>query len=104
MKTKNQIIQAFNEVAKEYDAKIHLGTEDGFTWLTIYGGSINPKIFDTVTSKMSQESGVDCYFNKCMINGIEMAVNAKIGYEVEDNDVPLPYEKSRIEEYGTLFK
>jgi hypothetical protein len=113
MKTKQQIVAAVAIVAEKYNAQVDWGMEDGYTWLTLIGGSINPKIFDEVTTQVSQATGVDCYFNKCWIDSIEIVVNAKLNYnidnqgnyqKVEDNEVPLQYPDNKIEQYGTLFK
>lgn len=104
MNTKKQILADVQRVANFYNAKVIWGSEDGITWLTLYDGSINPKIFDEVTAKMSQETGVDCYFNKCGIESIEIAFNAKMRDGYNDDDVPGVYEQKHIDTYGTLFK
>lgn len=113
MKTKKQIQQAVINVANQYGANVEWGTEDGITWLTLSGGNINPKVYNDVTMELSYATGVDCYFNKCWINSIEIAVDAQMDYyqdeageyhELKDNDIPPVYNKSRIEGYGTLFK
>jgi hypothetical protein len=103
MKTKKEILAAVNSVAKQYGAEVHWGTEDGITWLTIYGGTINPKIFDEVTRNISQQTGVDAYFNKCQIDSVEMAFNARMNY-TEDDKVPEGYDVKHIDDYGTVFK
>lgn len=112
-KTGKQIRQAVDKVAKEYNATVNWGKENRITWLTLSKGSINPKIFDEVTSKLSKATGVDCYFNKCDISSIDIAMNADIDFYLDDqgnyideqeNSIPESYRKERIEEYGTLFK
>lgn len=104
MKTRHDIEQAVAGVAHRYGAQSHWGREDGITWLTLFGGNIQPKIFDEITCELSRATGVDCYFNKCGINDIEIALNANLEYGVEPEDIPKTYLNSHIEKYGTLFK
>jgi hypothetical protein len=103
MKTKKEILEAVEKIANKYNAKTHWSIEDGITWLTLYGGDINPKKYDKITSALSKATKTDCYFNKCGIDYIEIAVDAIISY-IHNDAIPETHKKDHIKEYGTLIK
>lgn len=112
MKTKIEILDSIVEVATKYNAKIILGKENGITWLTMYDGLIHPDRYYEVTQKLSQLTGVDCYFHCVKKNEIQIAMDAELDcimteYEyipVEDDDTPEAYGKEIMAEYGILIK
>lgn len=112
MKTKLEVLDSIIEVAKYYDAKIILGKENDITWLTMYGGLIHPDRYKEITQKLSQLTGVDCYFHCVKKNEIQIAIDAELEAEmteyeyipVEDDDIPQSYGKEVMEEFGILIK
>lgn len=112
-KTKVEILTVLQNIAASYSADLRMSTEDGITWVTMYGGNVNPKIYDEISQKIANETGRSFYFSNCSIDSIEGALNAKLNYykdeagksvQIKDEDIPPIYEESHIEEYGTLFQ
>ncbi len=101
-----QIKEAIAELAKKYDAEVQWGTEDGFTWLTIFGENISPKIYDILSQEIANAAQVNFYFASSSSESIEGALDAQFKYGASPTSIPELYSSnlySEIENYGQCF-
>lgn len=106
MKNRTEIETAVNEIATDLGASVNWGREDGYTWLTLEGGSVSPLRFDIISQSLADATGRSFFFHSAGFKSIEGPIDADMPYHMSANKVPDSYiEKGRdIQDYGHEFK
>lgn len=106
MKNLTEIENAVNELVSELGASVSWGREDGYTWLTLEGGSVSPLRFDIISQSIANATGRSFFFHSAGFKSIEGPLDADMPYHMASNKVPNSYlEKNNdIQNYGHEFK
>jgi len=99
----DEIKQKLTEVGKKYKAYCDIGIEDGFTWITIWGGTSSYKLVDNICQDIANATGRNFYFNSSNVCEVSGALDADFK-NVDECGIPIKYPEDEIGEYGLKFE
>ncbi len=101
-KTKDElIVELMTCAATFFQAEVSIGSEDGYTWISVWGGQSGYKMVDSICQALADALERPAYFNCAYPDSIEFALNAD--FDCEGSDIP-DYYLDDLSEYGVLFE
>lgn len=112
-KTIKQIKQDLESEAEKLELKCDFGTEDGYTWITLYDASeygvkaAHPRNYEQLARLVADVSGHDFYAASVRSGSIEGALDCDLmDWDADENSVPKRHteeEGCEIRNYGERF-
>jgi hypothetical protein len=99
--TMEKMLSTLKHEASKLGLSVDLGTEDGFTWVTLYGDQAAPNNFDRIGAMVADSTGRDFYANSVSVGSMCGALD--IDSSNDSGAEPFHYLKRHIEGYGTKF-
>lgn len=100
--TKEKMLSSLKHEASTLGLSVEVGTEDGLSWITLYGDQATPNNFDQIGAMVANSTGRDFYANSASVASMCGALDLDPG---NGKDLePFHYLKRHIENYGTKFE
>lgn len=100
--TKEKMLSSLKHEALALGLTIDVGTEDGLSWITLYGDQATPNNFDQIGEMVANSTGRDFYANSVSVGSMCGALDVDPG-NGKDAET-FHYLKRHIENYGTKFE
>lgn len=100
--TFKKMMSSLRHQAGQLDLTVDVGTEDGFTWITIDGTSAIPKNFELISQMVADATGRDFYAQSASVGSLCGALD--VDPAKQEDAEPFHYLKRNIEDYGTKFE